>query len=462
MVPNRHFCVLLVFILSPIRCAHDAGERAHRHRVAGSLRPRENSRSSTDIYSSLATPLPLIVFLHIPKAAGTSMKRMLETFVVPAAPREAPNTCIYDCRFLEMTAEEQDQIFLIGGHRGYGVHLQPEFHLPLYLAKESLPLRIGGEGGEFEADVVRIREDASLSDEYDTRVRVVKYFTVLREPLARTISQYFFARGQAMIALLPDRPINDRPRRRKKRWKANNENEGGGGGGGRAGQKRTLLNKRQQRKLRLQARAEKRRARREEKMQSTFREWFLHFKEKNKHNSGWNAYSNPMTFQLAHYWDPSLKTFDYPPSISSKINYNATRRDLPLHRPMGLVDLELAKQHLDSFAAVGIAERLSETAEILNYAFGWSLPTSRVVTANSRDTALQKRIEKAKTWQRGDDSGSAAPSPMPRPHRETISQEDRQMVLDANTLDVDLYKYAVALFEKQLAAVREAKNGTSP
>ena len=90
----------------------------------------------------------IIDFLHVPKAAGSVVKMV----IIEWANHNKMKVAGHGDDFLSMSREEQTKYMAIWGHRGYGLHLQPGFKTKKH----------------------------------------IKYFTFLRDPLARVISQYEF------------------------------------------------------------------------------------------------------------------------------------------------------------------------------------------------------------------------------------------------------------------------------
>ena len=88
----------------------------------------------------------IIDFVHVPKAAGSVIKMV----VIEWAQHKKMKVAGHTDDFLSMSRKEQDKHVAIWGHRGYGVHRQRGFKTNKH----------------------------------------VKYFTFLREPIARAISQY--------------------------------------------------------------------------------------------------------------------------------------------------------------------------------------------------------------------------------------------------------------------------------
>jgi hypothetical protein len=96
------------------------------------------------------TIAPLLVFVHVPKAGGSTVKVLLRDWA--AATRRTISGNSVD--FLQLQLPQQNALSAEWGHRGFGLHRQPEFR---------------------------------------NKRRAVAYFTVLREPRARIVSQYHFA-----------------------------------------------------------------------------------------------------------------------------------------------------------------------------------------------------------------------------------------------------------------------------
>ena len=90
----------------------------------------------------------IIDFLHVPKSAGS----VVRTVITEWANHNKMKVAGHEDDFLSMSREEQTKHMAIWGHRGYGLHLQPGFKTKKH----------------------------------------IKYFTFLRDPLARIISQYEF------------------------------------------------------------------------------------------------------------------------------------------------------------------------------------------------------------------------------------------------------------------------------
>ncbi|MBN1257224.1 MAG: sulfotransferase family 2 domain-containing protein [Planctomycetes bacterium] len=100
----------------------------------------------------MPNPEPLQIFLHIPKAAGSTLQAIIYNNFRPEEiywidPNRIDESL---AEFADLSEEAQGRIRLLGGHMGFGVH---------QLAK-----------------------------------RPCKYFTMLREPVARIISMYHYIR----------------------------------------------------------------------------------------------------------------------------------------------------------------------------------------------------------------------------------------------------------------------------
>lgn len=108
---------------------------------------RGGGRSSRALDPNVA---PLLVFIHVPKAGGSTVKVLLRDWASASLRTIAGNAV----DFLSMTLAEQNAQSAAWGHRGFGLHRQGDFH---------------------------------------NKRRAVAYFTVLREPRARIVSQYHFA-----------------------------------------------------------------------------------------------------------------------------------------------------------------------------------------------------------------------------------------------------------------------------
>jgi len=126
-------------------------------------------------------------------------------------------------------------------------------------------------------------------------------------------------------------------------------------------------------------------------------EWFESHSQKK--NSPWNPYHNPMVFQLSHYSSPFFES-------------NHTER-------MTRKDLEIAKRNLESFAVVGLTERMEDTIELISDTFG--VPVTKSGQANA---GLMKRDQ-------------------------NFSKEIIELIRQRNELDIELYEHAKRLFEKQ-------------
>ncbi|KAL6059529.1 Capsular polysaccharide biosynthesis protein WcbF [Balamuthia mandrillaris] len=95
--------------------------------------------------------LPFLVFLHIPKTAGSSIKHIVKE-ICDRSGEVLGHHERYD--FLTFSARKQRLFCGLSAHLGYGIHEQPEWKLP---------------------------------------DREVAYITFLRDPISRTISQYNFS-----------------------------------------------------------------------------------------------------------------------------------------------------------------------------------------------------------------------------------------------------------------------------
>jgi hypothetical protein len=88
-------------------------------------------------------------------------------------------------------------------------------------------------------------------------------------------------------------------------------------------------------------------------------------------------------------------------------------------------DLEVAKGILSSVGVtIGITERFNESLHVLENVTGRSIPAGKVAVANRNPH---------------------------RPDSAVLDTEIRRLVRRTNSLDVELYEYAVQLFEEQLA-----------
>ena len=88
----------------------------------------------------------VIDFIHAPKAGGSSVKRLVWKW----ADRLGCACAGHIVDVLDLSAEEQEPICMVWGHRGYGLHKQPE---------------------------------------WQSKKRVL-YFTIIRDPIARAISEF--------------------------------------------------------------------------------------------------------------------------------------------------------------------------------------------------------------------------------------------------------------------------------
>jgi len=91
----------------------------------------------------------VIDFIHIPKAGGSSIRRLVWRWADRLGCAHAGQ--IVDV--LDLSAEEQEPICMVSGHRGYGLHKQPE---------------------------------------WQSKKRVL-YFTIIRDPIARAISEFGYS-----------------------------------------------------------------------------------------------------------------------------------------------------------------------------------------------------------------------------------------------------------------------------
>lgn len=90
--------------------------------------------------------------------------------------------------------------------------------------------------------------------------------------------------------------------------------------------------------------------------------------------------------------------------------------------------LEKAQKNLaNSFAVCGITERFKETVELLNFTFNWQIDTSNL---------LSKKVNKQ------------------RPKSTDLSTETLASLKESHQFDLQLYDFAVQLFEKQLEQIK--------
>jgi len=71
-------------------------------------------------------PLPLLIFIHIPKAGGHTIENYV---IIPFAYQIGAKFCQHKDNFLSYGAKRQQTVWFIGGHQGYGIHQRPEFQL---------------------------------------------------------------------------------------------------------------------------------------------------------------------------------------------------------------------------------------------------------------------------------------------------------------------------------------------
>ena len=98
----------------------------------------------------------------------------------------------------------------------------------------------------------------------------------------------------------------------------------------------------------------------------------------------------------------------------------------------GLVMLQRAKRRLDHLDFVGLTSRFDESMEVLAWKLG--IPLKRYCACN---------VNLLKSFVAHDSNA-------------ILSDDARRAVLEDNALDVELYAYAVRLFEADLAAMRSA------
>jgi hypothetical protein len=117
-------------------------------------------RSSADVAPAPRTDRAAVLFMHIPKTAGTSLRSVLHEIVPPHErvylyPR-SPNLGVPAERFPELPQEVRDQLRLVFGHFRFGIH-------------------------------------EALS-------QPAMYVTMIREPIDRLISLYYHHRGSPTAA----------------------------------------------------------------------------------------------------------------------------------------------------------------------------------------------------------------------------------------------------------------------
>ena len=93
-------------------------------------------------------------------------------------------------------------------------------------------------------------------------------------------------------------------------------------------------------------------------------------------------------------------------------------------------DLELAKRRLrDDFIWVGLTERFDELLDLLSYTFCWPLGND-----HNKVNVTQNR-----------------------PQEKDISQKVIDKIVEINQLDIELYRYAIELFEERFSWMQRAK-----
>lgn len=94
---------------------------------------------------------------------------------------------------------------------------------------------------------------------------------------------------------------------------------------------------------------------------------------------------------------------------------------------VGQVDINIAKQRLDHFAVVGLAERFQESLFLLAYAFGWP------------------PVVRYRRW-------NVATN---RPQRERIPATTLNQIAECNSLDFELYDHAQQVFESRFVQMTQ-------
>jgi len=133
----------------------------------------------------------------------------------------------------------------------------------------------------------------------------------------------------------------------------------------------------------------------------------------------WRAASNPMTRQMC-CWSPALRATQPP--------------DPPC--PQTKATLECAKERLASFAAVGLVERMEESVALAKCALGvkYEDQDDRSHIPWDNPTLSASAEQHLSLWE--------------------ATSEQIRLISDANPLDLELYMYAVELFEKQIQTAR--------
>jgi len=116
-----------------------------------------NSRVVTDVEPPIDLHHSLVIYLHVPKAAGSTLENKL---FKAEARKKGLFVNKHEEDFLNRTRDDQQRFSFIVGHRGYGVHQQPSF-------------RVDGKKKLF-------------------------YFTVVREPVSRVLSHYHYSKRAAL------------------------------------------------------------------------------------------------------------------------------------------------------------------------------------------------------------------------------------------------------------------------